>query len=187
MMNRVVYPFSITQSRQLPALTKQSSSSTSLHLQDHNGHHHQQQSMSPPTSSSDDSPTTSAGHNTFFQDDTEMFDYDYQLGTTAEESSPDAMFFGVGRPSSRFTSAQGSPGLSPFTATLAGLKPSHSSSEFDADGDSPGIGSDMRGLRINSTFSSPIQGTVRLEDVMLPAEDGMPSMIPATNGSLFEQ
>ena len=170
-----------------PRATKQSSSSPSFHLQDHNSHHHQQQSMSPPSSSSDDSPTTSADNNTFIQDDTEMLDYDYQLGMKVEDSPPEAMFFGGARPSSsRFTSAQGSPGFFPFTASLASLRPSHSSPEFDADGDSPGIRSEMRGLRINSRFPSPVQGTVRLEDVMLPTEDGMSSMIPTTRRSLFE-
>ena len=167
-----------------PRTAKQSASSTSVfHLQDQ----YHQQSMSPPSSSSDDSPTTSADNNTFFQDDTEMLDYDYHLRTQGEESSHEALFFGVeGRPSSRFTSEQGSTGFSPFTAALADLKPSHSSSEFDADGDSPGIGSEMRGLRINSRFPSPGQGTVRLEDVMLPTENGMASMIPTASGSLFE-
>lgn len=170
-----------------PRTSKQSSSSTSLHLQDHGTHHHQQQSMSPPSSSSDDSPTTSADNNTFLQDDSEMHDYDYQLGMKVEESSPEAIFFNGAHPSSRFTSAQGSSGFSPFAAGLTGLKLSHSSPEFNADGDSPGIGSEMRGLRINSSFPSPVQGTVRLEDVMLPVEDGMASMIPMTNGSIFEK
>jgi hypothetical protein len=154
--------------------------------------------MSPPSSaSSDDSPTTSGGdNNAFYHDDTEMLDYgDYStnLGLPiADESSPDAVFFG-GRSrqhnrSSRFTSAQASPEVFPhFTASFGRLKPNSSSPEFIPDGDSPGIGLEMRGLKLNSRFPSPVQNTVRLEDVMLPSED--PNINPPafpTTGSLLE-
>lgn len=174
----------------------------------------QDHSMSSPPSSppsSDDSPTTSGGdNNTFsFQDDTEMLDYEdfpTSLGQSVlEESSPEALFFGNqnlhNQSSSRFTSNQPSPeGFSPFTTTLAGLKGNDinnnnntSSPEFDnnevvvVDGDSPGIGQDMRGLRINSRFPSPVlQNTVRLEDVMLPTEDLQQPATISSSGSLFE-
>jgi hypothetical protein len=97
-----------------------------------------------------------------------------RLGT--EESSPEALFFGSStKNSSRFDSAQGSPET---FETFGGLSGKKSSSEFDPDGDSPGIGSEMRGLRLNSRFPSPVQGTVRLEDVMLPQETGEMDIIP---------
>jgi hypothetical protein len=184
--------------------TKHPTSSTSLNLatlqqgQDH--------SISPPNSasSSDDSPTTSGGdNNTFYPDDTEMLDYEDYTTTTAtnlvpilvdESSSPEALFFGsVKQPhhhtnNSRFTSALASQeGFSSFSTPFNNrLKPNTSSPEFDPEADSPGIGSEMRGLRLNSRFPSPVQNTVRLEDVMLPTED--PTHFPATTipGSLFE-
>jgi hypothetical protein len=92
--------------------------------------------------------------------------------------------------SSRFTSANPSPERYPnFTNTTPSLTigVQQSSPEFDAEGDSPGLGSDMRGLRINSRFPSPVQGTVRLEDVMLPQEDSLATFLPTQtiSGSLF--
>ena len=66
---------------------------------------------------------------------------------------------------------------------MAGLKGNGSSPEYAVEGDSPGLGTEMRGLRLNSRFPSPVQGTVRLEDVMLPSEDNM----GLPNGSLFAQ
>jgi hypothetical protein len=146
-----------------------------------------------PPSSSEDSPTTSTADTNTFLNDTEMLDYDdYTTHThTLEESSPEALFFGARNPqisSSRFISVNQSPErYANFTNPLKlGYK---GSPEFDADGDSPGLGSDMRGLRLNSRFPSPVQGTVRLEDVMLPNEDPLASYIPSQNisGSLFEK
>jgi hypothetical protein len=143
-------------------------------------------SPASPPSSSDDSPTTSTNDATYFVDDVEMLDYDEytHLGTNA--SSPDALFFGA-RTSSRFTSTQGSPEeFSPFSAGMA-LK-GHSP-ELEAEGDSPGLGSEMRGLRLNSQFPSPVQGTVRLEDVMLPNETmdtEMDGSMPSVTGQIFE-
>jgi hypothetical protein len=114
-----------------------------------------------------------------------MLDYDEytHLGTT-EESSPEALFFGSRQPnSSRFTSAHASPDtFSPFSAGMA-LKNTHSP-EFETEGESPGIGSDMRGLRLNSRFPSPVQGTVRLEDVMMPMQVG--EEMSGIQGGLFE-
>jgi hypothetical protein len=146
--------------------------------------------VSPP-SSSEDSPTTSGGDTAnYMQDDTEMLDYDeFTLNTNDNPSSPEALFFG--RPpitaTRQFTSANPSPGpFSPFNAGLAGLRPTHSSPEFDQDGESPGLGTDMRGLRLNSRFPSPVQGTVCLEDVMLPNDDGLSGFMPSQLvGSLF--
>ena len=43
----------------------------------------------------------------------------------------------------------------------------------------------MRGLRLNSQFPSPVQGTVRLEDVMLPTEDLIG--LQSSDESLFAQ
>lgn len=120
-----------------------------------------------------------------------MLDYDeYTLNINDNESSPEALFFG--RPhintSRQFTSANASPEtFSPFNAGLTGLRPNQSSPEFDQEGESPGLGSDMRGLRLNSRFPSPVQGTVRLEDVMLPNDDGLANLMPSEmSGSLFE-
>jgi len=120
-----------------------------------------------------------------------MLDYDdYSLNANDNESSPEALFFG--RPqinlSRQFTSANASPEpFSPFNAGLTGLRPNQSSPDFDQEGESPGLGSDMRGLRLNSRFPSPVQGTVRLEDVMLPNDDGLSSFMPSQlTGSLFE-
>ena len=145
-----------------------------------------------PPSSSEDSPTTSGGDTAnYLHDDTEMLDYDeYTLNINDNESSPEALFFG--RPqintSRQFTSANASPeAFSPFNAGLTGLRPNQSSPDFDQEGESPGLGSDMRGLRLNSRFPSPVQGTVRLEDVMLPNDDGLANIMPsAMPGSLFE-
>lgn len=120
-----------------------------------------------------------------------MLDYDeYTLNINDNESSPEALFFG--RPptstSCQFTSGNASPEtFSPFNAGLTGLRPNQSSPEFDQEGESPGLGSDMRGLRLNSRFPSPVQNTVRLEDVMLPNEDGLSTLLPSQlSGSLFE-
>lgn len=145
-----------------------------------------------PPSSSEDSPTTSGGDTAnYLNDDTEMLDYDdYTLTANDNESSPEALFFG--RPqiniSRQFTSANASPeGFSPFNAGLTGLRPNQSSPEFDQEGESPGLGSDMRGLRLNSRFPSPVQGTVRLEDVMLPNDDGLSNLMHShLAGSHFE-
>jgi hypothetical protein len=154
-----------------------------------------------PPSSSEDSPTTSGGDN-FLHEDTEMLDYDdfsHTLNPTMlvlnDESSPEALFLGnlnrhSAPMSSRFVS-QTSPqdAFSPFNSGFDPLRPTQSSPEFDPDGDSPGLGSDMRGLRINSRYPSPVQGTVRLEDVMLPTDDTLPNFLPTSqliSGSLFE-
>ena len=125
-----------------------------------------------------------------------MLDYDdYSthpfITDVHDDSSPEALFFGSSRPNvpgpSRFTSTEASPeGYSPFATGLAGLK-SNSSSEFNADGDSPGLGMEMKGLKINSRFPSPMQGTVRLEDVMLPTESGTSTISSEpTSGPLFD-
>ena len=161
-------------------------------------------SPASPPSSSDDSPSTSTGDNVFLHDDTEMLDYDDfaqalnpNLLSLNDESSPEALFFGQSSfrnpalSSTRFTSTQASPHdtFSPFNAGLPALHPPQSSPEFDPDAESPGLGSDMRGLRINSRYPSPVQGTVRLEDVMLPMEEGLSNLIPSSqsvSGSLFE-
>ena len=131
----------------------------------------------------------------FLRDDTEMVDYDdysHPSFTVHDESSPDALFFEANRPrvSSRFTSTEASPvesGFSPFATGLTGLKP-QPSPEFDADAESPGLGAEMKGLKLNSRYPSLVQGTVRLEDVMLPIEDSI-SAVPAQSvpRSLFEQ
>jgi hypothetical protein len=168
------------------------SSASSLNIP---AHQHQDQSMpgtpASPPSSGDDSPTTSGGDITFLQDDTEMLDYDNYTNNLGSESSPDALFFGArsNQPqlkSSRFTSSHTSPeDFSPYSTSLPGLKPNDSSPEFiDLEGDSPEIGQEMRGLRLNSRFGSPAQGTVRLEDVMLPIEET--SLLNSAPGSLFE-
>jgi hypothetical protein len=110
-----------------------------------------------------------------------------------EESSPDALFFGARNSrmsSSKFTSANPSPERYPnFANPSFIIGGQQSSPEFDAEGDSPGLRSDMRGLRINSRFPSPVQGTVRLEDVMLPHEDSLATFLPTQtiSGSLFEK
>ena len=156
-----------------------------------------------PPSSSDDSPTTSGADNNFLNEDIDMVDYDdfsHALNPNVlifnDESSPEAIFFGnanrlpTAPPPSRFTS-QASPNnaFSPFNPGLDSFRPNHSSPEFDPDGESPGLGSDMRGLRINSRYPSPVQGTVRLEDVMLPTDDTLPNLIPSfqsVSSSLFD-
>ena len=116
-----------------------------------------------------------------------MLDYNYNPLPLLQtgDSSPEALFFASSsqqQQPNRFTSAEDT-GLSPFSAALAGLKGNGSSPEYAVEGDSPGLGTEMRGLRLNSRFPSPVQGTVRLEDVMLPSEDimGLP------NGALFAQ
>jgi hypothetical protein len=157
-----------------------------------------------PPSSSEDSPSTSTttGDNTFLHEDADMLDYDDftqalnpNILTLNDDSSPEALFYGHSNrdiaPSSRFTSAQASPhdAFSPFNAGLNTLRPNQSSPEFDPDGDSPGLGTDMRGLRLNSRFPSPVQGTVRLHDVMMPFDDTLPNLISppqAVSASLFD-
>jgi len=120
-------------------------------------------------------------------------------------SSPEALFFGPSSSSTnlgnnRFTtttSGVDDSAMSPFSAALAGLQGvaasggggNGSSPEYAVEGDSPGLGTEMRGLRINSRFPSPVQGTVRLEDIMLPSEDVMSGLHQQamSNGSLFTQ
>ena len=117
-----------------------------------------------------------------------MLDYNYpdlSLPLQTGDSSPEALFFGSSSQANRFTTAENI-GLSPFSAALAGLKGNGSSPEYAVEGDSPGLGTEMRGLRLNSRFPSPVQGTVRLEDVMLPSEDNM-GLPQLSNGSLFAQ
>jgi hypothetical protein len=150
---------------------------------------HQSVSTTPP-SSSEDSPTTSGGDNTFPHDDTDMLDYDEYSHSLGDDSLPPPLFFGdrqgVPQSTSRFTSLQVShEGFSPFSAELAGLNPTRSSPEFKREGDSPGLGSDMRGLRLNSGITAPMQGTVRMEDVMLPTDNAMGNDLPQS-GTLFE-
>jgi hypothetical protein len=166
-----------------------SSSSTSLNI--HTTTQHNNSNPASPPSSSDDSPTTSTGGTFTYlsgqDDDTEMLDYNYNptLPLQTGDSSPEALFFASSTQQqqlNRFTSAEDT-GLSPFSAALAGLKGNGSSPEYAVEGDSPGLGTEMRGLRLNSRFPSPVQGTVRLEDVMLPSEDNM----GLPNGALFAQ
>ena len=139
-----------------------SSSSTSLNIHTH--HTHDSNAASPP-SSSDDSPTTSNGDTHAFtylshDDDTEMLDYNYPdlfpnsvlpITTTGDDSSsPEGLFFASNndaRGNNRFTSSmEAGTGLSPFSAALAGLKGNGSSPEYAVEGDSPGLGTDMRGI-----------------------------------------
>ena len=97
-----------------------------------------------------------------------MVDYDeYTHLNYPEDSSPEALFFGSSKPYTRFTTAVGNTPVGFTFGSLGGA----GSPEFETEGDSPGIGRDMSGLRLNSRFPSPVQGTVRLEDVMLPQED----------------
>lgn len=143
-----------------------------------------------PPSSSDDSPTTSGGDNPFPHEDTDMLDYDEYSHALGNDSSPPPLFFGdrLGIPQNtpRFTISQVShEGLSPFSTPFTGLNPTRSSPEFEPDGDSPELGSDMRGLRLNSRFASPVQGTVRMEDVMLPTDNLMANTLPQS-GTMFE-
>ena len=163
-----------------------SSTSLNIHTLNTTQQHNDSNPASPP-SSSDDSPTTSTGGTFTYlsgqDDDTEMLDYNYTLPLLQTgDSSPEALFFASSTQPNRFTSAENT-GLSPFSAALAGLKGNGSSPEYAVEGDSPGLGTEMRGLRLNSRFPSPVQGTVRLEDVMLPSEDNM----GLPNGSLFAQ
>ena len=112
-----------------------------------------------------------------------MQDYnDTDLSLGAGDSSPGATFFGSSN-HFQLTAAEDT-GLSPFSAALVGLKGNGSSPDYAA-GDSPGMGSEMRGLRLNSQFPSPVQGTVRLEDVMLPTEDLIG--LQSSDESLFAQ
>lgn len=136
--------------------------------------------MSPPSSSSDDSPDASADNNAFFQDDIEMPDYEF-----AADGSQPVLFEG---PLARFTSSQRSPELAPFSAAVASLvELNHSSPDFDTGGDSPGLGSEMHGLEIDSGFSG-VPATVKLEDLMLPTKDAMTStmLLPTRDRSMFE-
>ena len=170
---------------------------------------------SPTTSTGPLFTTTSSAYLSGQDDDTEMLDYNYPditsvlnnpTSLTGDDcSSPEALFFGPSSSSTnlgnnRFTtttSGVDDSAMSPFSAALAGLQGvaasggggNGSSPEYAVEGDSPGLGTEMRGLRINSRFPSPVQGTVRLEDVMLPSEDVMSGLHQQTmsNGSLFTQ
>jgi len=118
-------------------------------------------------------------------------DYAHRL---ADEPSPDAMllFGSRSNPLEAPTVPQFSSSyvltspetFSPFSTSMSGFRTHHSCPEFDADGDSPGLGHEMHGLRLNSQFPSPVQGTVRMEDVMLPVESptrmalSVPAVIP---------
>lgn len=161
---------------------------------------------SPPSSGSDDSPTTtSAGEISFLNDDvddTEMLDYDEDPVIPSSET----FFF----PSSRFTQPSSPHPFSPFSTSFSGASAGDMNGNFKAmgtdeygvveeDGESPGmLGSEMRGLRLNSRFPSPqaslngsaassslLPETVRLEDIMLAGSiSGAEETSPVTSNTL---
>jgi len=149
------------------------------------------------------------------------YEYPLNVNTSippvSEESSPEALllvsnahlryshptFSTTPQPSTKFTSADASPepmGLSPFITFEHPITSSESG--FDngvmmaentgPDGDSPGLGSQMRGLRVNSRLPSPEQKTVCPEDVMMDHDAFVPSTTleqraaPPNRTALFE-
>ena len=136
-------------------------------------------------------------------DTADILDYEYQLNPNtsippfSEESSPEGLllasnnslrylhptFSTTPQPSTKFTSAEASPEPMGFSPLMT-FDPRIASSEtrFDMmaentgpDGDSPGLGSQMHGLRVNSRLPSPEQKTVCPEDVMMDRDIFVPS------------